>query len=346
MIRLFTLVLLMLVTSDKPYAQNSIRYTDLVIAGNKAWILTKTGRLRVIDLQRTVSHDLSIPDDGNIVALAKDRQSNIVIGTRGKYIRAYDSTRRSWKTLGTYSGSLYFIVFDSRNNCYLITSAGVVDLYQHKTYWPDSTLNTTFSRLDIKVQLLSALYMDAQDNLWLGFDHGEWGGDLFVFDTHLKLFHLPRFNAYDLDPVRSIFSDGLWTYVSMGLCHFSTSGNIFRLRYYCSTNIFKSSTERAKDSIVYGQYIGPAAFNPGDHCLYFYSQDGIFRGDPGGDLSKLEKWEKMAEPRLLWSHGQPMAVGSPMNVRKMFFTDDGRLIFLTQLNGIGMMTGRTISFIP
>jgi ligand-binding sensor domain-containing protein len=206
--------LLMLVTAGKLRAQRSPIYTDLIIAGNKAWVLTKTGKLRVIDLQRMVVHDPSIPDNGSVVALTKDRQSNVVIGTRNKYIKVYDSASQSWKTMGKYNGNLYAITFDSRNDCYLITSNGLVNLYQHTIYWPDSTLNRTFSRIDIKVQLLSALYMDPQDDLWLGFDQGEWGGDLFVFDTHLKRFNLPRLTAYSLDPIRSICSGGSWTYVS------------------------------------------------------------------------------------------------------------------------------------
>jgi len=346
MIRCLAVILLALVANERLRAQRIMQYSDLVINGNKVWALTNTGRLHVIDLQGTMARGLPVPGHGGIVALSMDRQSGVVVGTRDRHISVYDSLRHRWRTLGNHTGKLYAITFDSRNDCYLITSEGLVDLYHHKTYWPDSTLNRSFWPVSVRVQVLSACYMDKQDDLWLGFDLGEWGGDLFVFDTRLKIFHLPRFDLYGPEPVRSIFSDGLWTYVSMGLAHFSTSGSIYRLRYYCSAQVLYSSTRREKDTVIYGEYIGPAAFNTRDSGLYFYSQNGIFRGDRGRDLSRLDAWEKVAQPKLWWSSGQPMAVGSPMNVKKMIFTDDGRLVFLTQLNGIGVMTGRTISFLP
>jgi hypothetical protein len=88
-----------------------------------------------------------------------------------------------------------------------------------------------------------------------------------------------------------------------------------------------------------GEYIGPAAFNEADKCVYFYCQYGIYKGDPATDLSVIANWKKVIAPKLHWKYGQPDAVGSPMNVLKMAFAPNGKLYLITQNDGIGVYDG-------
>ncbi|MFD2569054.1 hypothetical protein ACFSUS_00320 [Spirosoma soli] len=72
-----------------------------------------------------------------------------------------------------------------------------------------------------------------------------------------------------------------------------------------------------------GQMIGPSAYNPVVNCLYFYSQDGFFKGSLRTDLSDIKHWQNVLKPKLTWTGGRPNAVGPAMNVLKMQFAADG-----------------------
>jgi len=94
-----------------------------------------------------------------------------------------------------------------------------------------------------------------------------------------------------------------------------------------------------------GHRIGPSAYNPTNNCLYFYSQFGIFNAKLGTNLADIKKWQKVFEPKLLWTSGSRYAAGPAMNVLKMQFTTGGTLLFLTEHNGLGVFNGKTVRFI-
>lgn len=51
------------------------------------------------------------------------------------------------------------------------------------------------------------------------------------------------------------------------------------------------------------------------------------------------------QPKLHWKSGQPDAVGSPMNVLKLQVLDDGKIIFVSQNDGVGIYDGKTLTMI-
>ena len=315
-------------------------YRDFVIANDQLWALTENGHLRLFDLKSEARLTEPMVKD-SLVAIAIDIHSVLVVGDKQHRIQKYDSAGGVWNSLGNYSGSLYGITFDQDNNCYLITSKGVVELGSNRTYFPDSGLNTQIHYHGAWFRQ-PTYYMDSAGNLWLGFRYGEWGGDLFVFNTRLKRFLPLNISGYSIElyPVQGICSNGGDVFISTGVDHMSTSGSIVRFKNYKASVIFESSPysdAHRHDSAFQGEYIGPTAFNNFDRRLYFYSQHGFFRGDPNQDLSSIEKWEKVARPHLKWSWGQQDAVGSPMNVRKIAFYRNSKMLFLTQLNGIGIL---------
>jgi len=341
--RLLVMLLLSGITGSI-WAQKTVNYKDMILDHQRLWALTTTGELRVFDMQQPPVPSGNLSSNAPIVALAIDRLSNIVIGDDQKHIKVYDSVRHVWRLLGNYTGTLYAITFNTLNECYLLTSKGVVDYKTGKTYRSDSSHNIMAIH-DRKWEGLSTWYMDPGDDLWIGFNYGEWGGDLQIFDTRLKCFRCFNMDLNIL-PVQSICYGGGYVYVSTALCHFRTSGTIIRLRYYCGAEVFTNPPVRGTNGGEEQEYVGPAVYSKGDSSLYFYSDRGIFKGHPDKHMSKSGNWEKVAEPHLLWAGGQPMAVGSPMNVRKLIIADDGRLIFLSQLNGIGVVNGDSIAFLP
>jgi hypothetical protein len=331
---------------QKSHFTSTNEYLDFVVADQQIWAVAKTGNLRIFDISTGEPIGDTPQIDSPIIAIAKDRNSNIALGFGGK-ISVYNRNLKTWSILGPYENKILGIVFGASDACFLLTNKGIEDLRSRSLYFPDSSLNKQIHYHGNWFRD-PVYYVDRENNIWIGFGYGEWGGDLFVFSTTNKKFIIPAMGRYeiDLNPVKSIFSDGNSVYLSAGMDHFDFSGSIVRFESFSATPLFISELHRGKDSAeINGEYIGPAAFNKSDHCIYFYSQNGIFKGNTGNDLSAIEKWQKVASPKLTWSYGQPDAVGYKMNVLKMEFADDNTLVFLTQANGIGILNNGKIALI-
>ncbi len=197
----------------------------------------------------------------------------------------------------------------------------------------------------------SAYQIVQHNQLWIGFAYGEWGGDLFVFDIDSSRFLRlqPGDFQLTLNPIASISQDNKSVYISAGLAHFVTQGIIARFTDETGHTLFKSKPYwkpigGGNSQLQQGEYIGPSAFNPRNNCLYFYSQNGIFRGNVSQNLSTIGKWIRVAQPNLSWTGGQRNALGPAMNVQKMVFTDSGVLLFLTEHEGVGQFDGKTLRF--
>lgn len=87
-------------------------------------------------------------------------------------------------------------------------------------------------------------------------------------------------------------------------------------------------------------YIGPGAFSNKEQKLYFATQKGIYRSSVPQE-GKINVLEKVFSPELLYSR-ENLAVGMKMAIKKMEFTNDNRLIFLTENNGIGVYNGKEV----
>jgi hypothetical protein len=279
-----------------------------------------------------------------VVALALDRNGDVVIGDKKKLLKKYNKQKNSWEVIGNFASSVHAITFDSKNNFYLITDKGIFDATLNKYFFPDSVHNINPMFRDSWYKH-PAYLMDKNDNIWIGFGFGEWGGDLFIFNAASKKFIEPLSPKFLLfrSPVKSIFEGDDGVYVTRGLMHFSVSGSILRFKDLEPKLLFDSPTEydSDRDTTFNGEYIGPGAYNSRDGYIYFYSQNGFFKGDPRTDLSAIEKWTKVVKPRLRWSNGQPDAIGSPMNVFKMMFIGN-KLVFVSQNDGIGVYDGKAV----
>jgi hypothetical protein len=325
------------------------QYKDFVIDKDRLWALTTDGKLTIFDVNTGDPLTGQVENASAIIVLTKDKHGDIIIGDESKSIKKYDKSTNSWTTLYKFSNTLLGITFDSKNNCYLLTNKGVFDNASKKMYYPGSAQNPQIRHT--AGWLRTPVYItDKNDNIWLGFGYGEWGGDLFIFNTIDKKFIVPELKDFPitLNPIKSIFESPGNVFVSSGLMHFSTSGCIVKFDKFQSQIIFESEEHKKfpDDSTNYetiaGEYIGPGTYNPDDSCIYFYSQNGIFKGNHKNDLSKIESWTKVLQPKLHWTNGQPDAVGSPMNVLKLQFLNPDKLAFLSQVDGIGIYDGKTL----
>ncbi|MCC3158962.1 hypothetical protein LJ737_17090 [Hymenobacter sp. 15J16-1T3B] len=356
-VRLFVACLLMTLTSSagpvsiNRYPPASNGYRDILTVGNQVWGLTSSGAIQIIALDQPNQVDNSrhlVAD-----AFSKDTHNNVILlkGTKVSVLpNGEDVGKREQEINRTAAHSAFGILSDRQGNLFTITTAGIGAASSGKVYFPKKSPNSQIN-LQSTWGKPAAYFIDSADRIWVGFGYGEWGGNVFVFDTQEKQFLAPDFGEFriELNPIKSIFEANSTVYLTCGLHHFTASGCIVGF-----TNLqarFLLQSEAARDSadgkffVKSGEYIGPGAFNASNQCLYFYSQNGIFRGPAQSDLSRLANWEKVVQPKLHWTNGQRDAVGSPMNVLKIAFTADNTLVFLSQNDGIGLFDGRALRMI-
>lgn len=362
----FLLLIFLLVKTNVVSAQSADGYKDFILNGKNVILLTKAGKLKFIDV---VSQEpgLLVETDAPILALSADTQGNIVVGDKNQLIKRYDYKQKTWQPLTSYSDKLINIVFNSQNQCFLITNKGIVDAMNHAVYFPDSSLSKN-NQIRYKNDWFwqPVCFIDHQDQLWLGFDHGEWGGDVFAFDTRNRIFSTLQTDSLEmtLNPVAGFCEDPQNVYMSGGLSHIVlTHGSIARFTNGVATPVLQSKDRETpveeviddpktskKQRRIFttwrgGHRIGPCAYNPANKCLYFYSQNGFFKSRLDTDLSDINQWESVLKPTLKWTGGSRNAVGPSMNVLKMKFTADGTLLFLTEHEGLGIYDGKELRFI-
>lgn len=366
MCSLVLLTFLLLLKTGAAYAQSTEGYKDFVLTGKNVLLLTKTGQLKLIDVA-SGEPGISIDTDAPIVALSADRQGNIVIGDTNHLVKSYNEKQKTWHLVSRYSGKLTGLVFNSQNQCFLITDKGIVDVAGNAIYFPDAAFSkNTEIRYNGSWFLPPVCFVDRQDNLWLGFNQGEWGGDVFVFDTRKRVFSPLKTDSLEMtmNPVSGFCEDPQNVYMSGGIAHlFRRHGSIARFTNGVATSVLQAEDRETEIETISkdpktgkkqkgvligwrgGHQIGPSAYNPVNKYLYFYSQNGFFKGKSGTDLSSIKQWDNILKPALTWTGGSPYAAGPAMNVLKMQFTADGTLLFLTEHEGLGIYEGKKLRFV-
>lgn len=329
------------------------QYRMVVPQGPELWALSTRGTLARFTLADGAPLPAPPPNEAPVLVLTSDHNHALVLADSTGAVKRYDSAQGAWVRLCTAPGAITGLAFDSRNRCYVLTEKGVYDAATGQTFFPPDSLRNHSIRIHDRWVVNPVYHMDRNDRLWLGFGYGEWGGQLLEFDSRTQTFSTARMQGRQLGvlPVQSVFESPTRVYVTTSLMHFTISGALYELDNLEATRLLESEPQpkpRAQgqgNDLLPGEYIGPGAYNPQDSCLYFYSQNGIFRGRPGTDLSSMARWTRVLQPKLHWSNGQPFAVGSPMNLRQLLFSGDGHLIFVTEADGIGLYDGKRLRMI-
>jgi hypothetical protein len=321
------------------------QYQDFIFNDKIICALTKQGEIVVINLENGKLADVQLDIPFKITHIAQDKNGNIVFCDTSNTIKQINKTSGVITQLAQSPDKITGILFDNENHLFLINTKGITDVTRSKSFFPDKMPNYQLHHMG-EWGPPDTYIMDKENNIWLGFGHGEWGGELFIFSTREQKFIEPDINGFvlELNPIKSIFEGNDKIYITSGLMHFETQGCIAEFSNFKARVILESesySTDKV-GGFVQGEYIGPGAYNEKEKCIYFYSQHGIFKGNPDKDLSIIEKWEKVLDPKLQWSNGQTNAVGSPMNVLKLNFTNNNTMVFITQNDGIGIYDGNKL----
>jgi hypothetical protein len=320
-------------------------YSDFIMFDQGILVLSEKGELFYWPYDSQRVSRLKVKRE-NISAIASGVAQNLYAVAQKKTVYKYDSSGKE-NRVGTSDSIIHLIRVNSKGDVFAITSYGIYSIRDQVNYFPDSLLNDPFT-VDKYWDEPSTAWLDSADNLWIGFDYGEWGGNIISFDTRSRKFNkISVDTAIDyLNPVQSIFPgpDGI-TYATCGMMHVGLAGGILLIDKNFQCKIIYDKFEMSfglQDSIDTGEYIGPGAFSHSSGNILYYSDLGFFYAKYENDIFCKSFFYK---PKLTWTSGQRLAVGSAMNVRKIHFIDHKKFIFLTRKNGVGYINQNRLTFL-
>ncbi|QKG56536.1 hypothetical protein GKZ68_07770 [Hymenobacter sp. BRD128] len=323
-------------------------YREVLVVNHTIWLLTAAGKIEVYDAQGTPQ---PLPSVAAVTAQHLATDGDNVLAQIGSRLARWNVAKSRWETVGKMPATAFGIAANRQHRVFAVTTEGVLEVGTGKTYLPTSWPNHQLRQLTAFGQP-AACFMDSEDRLWLGFGYGEWGGNIFAFDTNKHKFSDLQFNKFniELSPVKSFFQLPNGVGVSAGLQHFTNSGTLAEFtpagaRLLYDTWADRDTARTRQPHFTEQPYIGPATYDAAANQLYFYSQLGVYQAPYGQDLTKLTSWHKVFEPRLHWRSGQPDAIGSPMNVLAMLALGEGKLVLLTQNDGAGIWNGHSFELL-
>jgi hypothetical protein len=323
---------------------------EMVVANHQLWVLTSAGKIGVYDADGHQQH-LPLVEAVKAQHLAVDGGN--VVAQIGPAVQRWNSKAAAWETIGKLSRNVFGLVVNSQHQVFAITRLGVLSITTGQSKMPASSPNDQLRQLT-EFGSPATYFIDSQDNLWIGFGYGEWGGNIFTYNTIKERFVDLKFNKFEitLRPIKSFFQFKTAVGVSSGLQHMSNSGTIASFQNLSAQLIYDTradidtTAKNKRESWSNQLYIGPAAYEGRADYLYFYSNRGVFKGKATANLTKLSNWQLLFTPKLHWRSGQPDAIGSPMNVLGILPLGDGKLALLTQNDGIGIWDGNAFKLLP
>lgn len=159
-------------------------YNDFVIIEDNIYTITKGDSLVVWNYNNDSFKTLK----KNINSIAKNSKNELLATTT-------DSTllikKKKWKKLNSFKGEAFNIFLDKENKPIVINNKGV--FYKSKNFHPEKpsriyktrkrsdSINFYFSKPDVA-------FLDSKNRIWLTYDKGEWGAEVWFFDLNTKTF--------------------------------------------------------------------------------------------------------------------------------------------------------------
>lgn len=324
---------------------------------NYLYAINNKGKIVVWDLQSLERHPVAIDTTVVYTCIAKDRNNDIYAGNGNGLLMKLNKKDFSFTKHSQLKKkvSINNIFFTSQNKMFLVVPYCVYDAVKDK-YWDKFKIPpagmvvsqvkkflffhyTTKPKYNFKLPKYT--FMGSDDKIWMANTFGEFGTWLNVFDANKqKELNPDIFESYGLLHLQSVFEDDKKNiYVTSGLQHMMNFGSIYKIVDGKAVVIFDTQDYKP-DTDKGNLYIGPGAFSNKEQKLYFATQTGIYRSSVPQE-GKINVLEKVFSPELLYNR-ENLTMGMKMAIKKMEFTNDNRLIFLTENNGIGVYNGKEV----
>jgi len=356
----FSTILISSAQTDSLQKENP-SFCKMLVGTENIYGLNSSGQLFAWDLN-TLTRIFTTDTLVKYTSIAKDNSNKIYLGTANGKIYTLNKN--------DFSIDLYLelikgheitdIFFNSSNEIFLVVPYGLYDPVKDQ-YWtnfkhqPNSIIVSKRFLLFFRKRtnryfaMPQYTFIDSQDRIWMTKSYGEFGGSIQIFDTQKRTelrADIDSLNFGLLFP-KSVFEDKNQNiYITSGLQHFMNFGDIFRINNHLATKIYDSEDFRdtTKSNLLgRGVFVGPGAFNPFDNKIYFATTAGFYRTNIPKE-GRIDNPELIFKPQLRWDN-EPMAIGVSMSVKKLAFTGDNKLVFLTSNNGIGVYNGTELKLI-
>lgn len=267
------------------------------------------------DLKKVKDFMVELIQDVRYMTLNKDV---LIVTTNNNEVWQYQ--KEEWKKVYKSENIINGIVHNSKGKVFLITNKGVEVMETSKTYPKKDSLNTQV-KIGSEIVAPSTYFVDQQDLLWLGFNYGEWGGDVIVFDTAKEEYLTLTMNEVNIEllPVVSFFEVKESVYFTSGLEHLINSGSIVQFYQFSAKEIIKiQSPSIFEESELDIDLLGAGTFSKEEEAIYVFAGRNILKGNVGDDLSDLANWEKVLNRPLGKKNKE---------VKQLIVLDNNRMIY-------------------
>lgn len=300
------------------------QYSDFIIDKNKSiWAINMEGKI--------VS--LTLSDKQNIVSLNHDKPIfALYIDKNGKKFGVANNEvfrfkkNGTWKSVFKDSENISNIIFDTHNKVFLISRKGIMSFDDKKYYFPTQQYTTNpllkqyiATKKWSKIPL--ATMIDGENKIWISIDLGEFGRELYLFDTNTKKYE-------NICPSEANFFN------SAIKCFFTFNNHIYGYtssRYDAGevSNIVYFDSLCEKEVLSIDEYISTVNINSYDSCLYFSSNKGFYKQETYNSsifipISKRSEY---------------------LNITKIIFIDTIHYVFLAQDKQILYFDGKKLNVV-
>lgn len=337
--------------------KTNINYKSFATANNKLFAINDSGQVVIWDLHKLDTIHFAHNDTSyRYTAISKDRENQIFIGTNQGDIYKVNPADLSYSLFLHDKYSVHAICFNSDNKMFLVVPNAVYDPISKKN-WADfihekngMVVTRNGKTINKYFDMPQLTYIDGLDRIWMTSSFGEFGGSIQLFDTQKRKELNDKFDGLDMGLLfpKSVFSDDNGnTYITSGLQHFMNWGEIYKIdEHRTVTKIYDSKDYRDTTKNKFedeGIFVGPGAYNKTDNSIYFATTKGFYKAalPPTG---KLHHPQLLFNPALSWER-EPLAIGVGMTIKRIEFTSDNQLIFLTTNDGIGIYDNNKLTLL-
>jgi len=360
---------------------NASFFQNFEIANHEIYVLHADGILKIFDENGKLS-DTYAPKN-KIKQLVKDHNGSIIIVDSTNVVKRLNHDHQ-WSTITSFpQGTIYGLGFNSANDCFLVTNKGVLDIKTQKLYFPEKKLfhSELASRgnngWESEENGIINVYTDKDNNVWFRFEHGEWGDDMFVWNT--KTFNFIPYSRYLTVPFYEINNH-----------LFAWAGNFFEqyileldkvhdqnknIIDYTVSKVYSTENDvtyqKAKDSHNkphpgikslseidwYNFYVGGFTYRPSDGKFYLITSEGLLTVDhlsretKFSDLRRIKTFvfpKEITKAYIYYDHEKHeinFKNGYPQTATKIQFDSKNDLIMLAPSCGVWLFDGKQLKII-
>ena len=270
-------------------------FQDFVICQNYVAAIDSESNFLLIDIEGDGYR--KIDDDISTLTLSNN---DLLIAKKTGKLMSYNLETDQLTEIGVLEEDVLMIARTKDSSMYMITKSGIINFDDKIVYEFDQSLNHQVKENHLKSPP-KTMTVDRDNNIWLGFDYGEWGGDLMVFSTTENRYLTPQINAYQVElfPIKSIASDGDKVFVFCGSGHSPDAGPILefdslvaRLIFQSNASLVEVKNEEGKIDSIHrpGRNIDAGTIDTVENKIYWVSGDELVEGNLSKNLSNEENW--------------------------------------------------------